>query len=823
MACRALPRGACPCEGESDVHAFIDTFAGDDRNVVDYLTTEVLAGQSAEIYDFLLRTSVLERLCPALCDEVSGGSGSAEKLRRIEGANAFLVALDNRREWYRYHHLFRDLLRNELHGNDPDGADDANRRAAKWFREHGDTSEAILHTIAAGDISDAVEMVASSWRPVAYAGGHQTVQGWLRALPREVHRGDARLCVASAVTAIGIGRLDEVGPWIELASQRPAAGPFYDGFTSGVAAADCLRSANAWLTGDLTACRASALNAIERGDGPSPWDAFTYTWLGASTFWLGQQCGRHRPPGDRARALSHRAAPRPRGRMIRRDAQQQPGGATAVACLGMLGLIHLLQGDLDQAQEQTDAAMTLSAMAGLQEYWVNTAAHIARADLLTLDPGPDPRRCRRADVAARAARRHHPGDRPVAGCSEALLYKHFADKEDIFLAVLSERLPQLITLLKELPGRAGERTSPRCSPRWSSRPVPFFAAGMPIVSSLFARPDLAVRHQTGCGSAGPARTGRTSRSPATCGPSRSGAGWPRADLDADAALLLGAATSGPSCSRWPAKRSSRPRRTGSRRRWSTRFCGDRRPPLESGRGALRRLPERDLPAGARRRRSRRTRWGPASWSAPAREAMSTRSRRLRRRRRRLGADDARPTGPRSTAGASCRGCCAASTERDLSTTVLGTAMPAPVLLAPVGVLDRPPGRRSWRSPGRRPRSGCRRAVLTRRPRSIEEVAEAGRRRAALVPALLAERPRARRSLVQRAEAAGYSALVVTLDTWHWAGGRATSTPAYLPFLQGEGIANYLTDPAFRAGLAKPPEEDPQARRAALGRSSPTRR
>ncbi len=376
---------ALSLRGRSDVHAFIETFAGDDRNVVDYLTTEVLAGQPAEIYDFLLRTSVLGRLCPALCDEVSGSRGSAEKLRRIEAANAFLVALDNRREWYRYHQLFRDLLHNELRGNDPDQADDANRRAAKWFGEHGDTSEAILHTIAAGDITEAVEMVAFSWRPVAYAGGHQTVQGWLHALPREVHRGDARLCVASAVTAIGIGRHDAVAPWIELASRISAAGPFYDGFTSGVAAADCLRSANAWLTGDLTGCRASALNAIQRGDGPSPWDAFTYTWLGASTFWL----------GNSAEGIAHletalelcRTTPVP----VREDggaphedddAHQLPGGATAVACLGMLGLVHLLQGDMDKAQERTDAARSLSVTAGLEEYWVNTAAHVARADLL---------------------------------------------------------------------------------------------------------------------------------------------------------------------------------------------------------------------------------------------------------------------------------------------------------------------------------------------------------------------------------------------------------------------------------------------------------
>ena len=84
-------------------------FAGDDRNIVDYLTTEVLDGQSAEVHDFLLSTSVLERLCPSLCDEVPAGGGRPAA-RQIEESNAFLTALDSKREWYRYHHLFRDLF-----------------------------------------------------------------------------------------------------------------------------------------------------------------------------------------------------------------------------------------------------------------------------------------------------------------------------------------------------------------------------------------------------------------------------------------------------------------------------------------------------------------------------------------------------------------------------------------------------------------------------------------------------------------------------------------------------------------------------------------
>ena len=174
-----LYMAALSLRGRDDAHDFIATFAGDDRNVVDYLTTEVLNGQSAEVHDFLLSTSVLDRLCPELCDAVTGTSGSAALLRQMEDSNSFVIALDDKRHWYRYHHLFRDLLLHELRVTDPDREVTAHRRAAAWMRDHGDTSEAILHTIAAGDVAEAVEMVAAAWRPYSYIGRtRRSGPGW---------------------------------------------------------------------------------------------------------------------------------------------------------------------------------------------------------------------------------------------------------------------------------------------------------------------------------------------------------------------------------------------------------------------------------------------------------------------------------------------------------------------------------------------------------------------------------------------------------------------------------------------------------------------
>jgi len=173
--------------------------------------------------------------------------------------------------------------------------------------------------------------------------------------------------VASALVAIVTGRLDEVGLWIDQAAQAPAGGPFYDGFSSGAAAADCLRTLHAWLLGDLTACRAAGEAAILGAEERSPWDAVTYTWLGASLFWLG-----HEKEGQAAlREAVERC----------RTASFRPPW---IHCLSMLSLTHHLQGDQNAARAFSEEALAMSAKAGLNEYSrLTAAAHITRAGSLT--------------------------------------------------------------------------------------------------------------------------------------------------------------------------------------------------------------------------------------------------------------------------------------------------------------------------------------------------------------------------------------------------------------------------------------------------------
>jgi LuxR family maltose regulon positive regulatory protein len=157
--------------GRTDAAAFINTFAGDNRHIVDYLMAEVLDGQPPELRDFLLRTSVLGRLCGELCDAVLQTSGSAAVLEKIERENLFVMPLDMSRHWYRYHQLFGELLRTELRRSEPDVVADLYRRAATWFETEGLIDEAERHLVAGGDIARSADLIAADWFDEFNGGG----------------------------------------------------------------------------------------------------------------------------------------------------------------------------------------------------------------------------------------------------------------------------------------------------------------------------------------------------------------------------------------------------------------------------------------------------------------------------------------------------------------------------------------------------------------------------------------------------------------------------------------------------------------------------
>jgi LuxR family maltose regulon positive regulatory protein len=201
---------------QTDAVGFVEHFAGDDRHVADYLRDEVLAHLPDRVRGFLLDTAILDRLTAPLCAAMSGvvsGVGEAQALLdELERLNLFVVPLDHRRGWYRYHHLFSEWLR--LQG----GADleARHRRAAEWLDEHELPGEAVRHFVAAGEPDRAADVIDREHWILVGQGREETLREWTRLLPDEVLRRRPRLTFAAAWVAHHAGRWDEVGALVEL-------------------------------------------------------------------------------------------------------------------------------------------------------------------------------------------------------------------------------------------------------------------------------------------------------------------------------------------------------------------------------------------------------------------------------------------------------------------------------------------------------------------------------------------------------------------------------------------------------------------------------
>jgi LuxR family transcriptional regulator, maltose regulon positive regulatory protein len=206
--------------GQDDVAGFVAAFTGSHRYVLDYLAEEVLERQSEQVRTFLLETSVLERLSGPLCDAVTGRAGSQALLDQVERAGLFLVPLDEVRGWWRYHHLFADLLRARLQAEQPGRVAQLHRNAAAWCQEHGLADDAIRHAVAAGEMTWAAELVEQHFDAVLYLRGEgATTQRWISALPGELVRSRPRLLLAQSFLASYSGQLEAVEPLLDAAER----------------------------------------------------------------------------------------------------------------------------------------------------------------------------------------------------------------------------------------------------------------------------------------------------------------------------------------------------------------------------------------------------------------------------------------------------------------------------------------------------------------------------------------------------------------------------------------------------------------------------
>jgi LuxR family maltose regulon positive regulatory protein len=237
--------GALSLRERSDAAAFIAGFAGSHRHIVDYLGGEVLDKLPAEIHTFLVQTSILDRFSPSLCDAVVLQTGAATWLRTLERTNQFVIRLDPQGEWYRYHHLFRDLLQIELERTQPDLLPVLHQRAAAWYRADGNVDAAMRHALAAKDYALAADLILAHAQPFLAAGRLSTVAGWMEQFPEEAIATRPALMLAVAWVSAADSRSQwEVERWLPTAEASKYEGPFPLGEHSMRSAVALLRAGN---------------------------------------------------------------------------------------------------------------------------------------------------------------------------------------------------------------------------------------------------------------------------------------------------------------------------------------------------------------------------------------------------------------------------------------------------------------------------------------------------------------------------------------------------------------------------------------------------
>jgi LuxR family maltose regulon positive regulatory protein len=345
---------------------------GYDRHLVDYLGDEVLSAQEPQARKFLVETCVLDRFCASLCDAVRAADASRRLLGDIERANLFLVPLDERREWFRYHHVFREVLRHELDETCSDEhIADLHARAGTWWAEAGDVSTAIAHMLAAGQESLAADLIAKSWNAWLQTGRGATVTRWLDAMPGDLVTGDPRLCLARAWLALDSGEPAAAEHWASATTAADDGRPLAEGGATVAASVAMLRATLAYRAGDLATAEALGAQAVELEDDPeSTWRAVALATLGAARHFRGGSSDDVAPLLEEAVGIAR-------------------AGANSMAVLraqGTLAVVAFASGDLMSAARWVAAADALRARESLEEYWMGSLA-TAVAGRLAADGG----------------------------------------------------------------------------------------------------------------------------------------------------------------------------------------------------------------------------------------------------------------------------------------------------------------------------------------------------------------------------------------------------------------------------------------------------
>jgi LuxR family maltose regulon positive regulatory protein len=214
-----LQLAALSLQGRANASDVLSAFTGSHRFVLDYLSEEVLSRQPASVQTFLLQTSVLSRLSGSLCDAVTGLEESQEMLEALERANLFVAALDDERQWYRYHHLFADLLRSRLRQTVPALIPELHRRASLWYEQHDLVIDAVHHARLTPDPERTMRLIEEHTHTLALHGQAHTVLSWLASLPDGLVRTHPRLCFSQALLLMFSGQLGEALLCLQEAEQ----------------------------------------------------------------------------------------------------------------------------------------------------------------------------------------------------------------------------------------------------------------------------------------------------------------------------------------------------------------------------------------------------------------------------------------------------------------------------------------------------------------------------------------------------------------------------------------------------------------------------
>ncbi len=259
-------------QGHKDVSSFIQSFTGSHHFVLDYLVEEVLHQQSESVQTFLLRTSILDRLCGPLCDAVllDPSASGQETLEYLEHANLFLVPLDNERRWYRYHHLFADLLRQRLHQSTASSTEDEgigtaelHSRASQWYEDNGLELEAFHHAAAANDVERAERLIEGEGMPLQFRGAGAPVLNWLESLPKTVLDARPSLWVTYASTLLFDGQHTAVEQKLQAAEAALQGAEPDDRTTDLVGRIASMRATLAVIQHDVETIIAQSRRALE--------------------------------------------------------------------------------------------------------------------------------------------------------------------------------------------------------------------------------------------------------------------------------------------------------------------------------------------------------------------------------------------------------------------------------------------------------------------------------------------------------------------------------------------------------------------------------